>query len=219
VYHLELRHFPHSLFRFNLSEQELRAIVEPWTREPLVELGEQKWRTGEAKLTILEGPELPLEQLSMGRGWGAAQRKSQDVTERVLAAARAAGTPPGAPAQESPQPSSADAALVADSLGLELLALLGDGPAPLSRAWRLAGARFPERPPSECLALAERAVGSLLRGGLIVMLRPATGDGHGPGDQGPGGAQVGETEVEPLLRALDSWAEPSQSTGVLVRRV
>jgi hypothetical protein len=219
VYHLELRQFPHSLFRFNLNEQELRAILEPWTREPLVELGERKWRTGEAKLTVLEGPQMPLEQLSMGRGWGAAERKSQDVTERVLAAAKAARTPPDAPAQESPQPSSPDAALVADSLGLELLALLGDGPAPLSRAWRLASARFPERPASECLALAERAVGSLLRGGLIVMLHPSTADRRGHSGPHPGGAQVGETEVDPLLRALDSWAEPSQSTGVLVRRV
>ena len=175
MYHLELRQFPHNLCRFNLTEQELRAIVEPWTRDPWVELGERKWRPETAKLTVLEGPQIPLSQLSMGRGWRIVQRNGKDVTERVLAAAKqepadVAGSP------ELPQQAPPDAALVADSLGLELLALLGDGPAPLSQAWRLAAARFPERSPSECLAIAEAAAESLLRSGLIALLQPSPED-------------------------------------------
>ena len=88
--HVELRHFPHSAWRFNLSDQDLRTVVEPWIREQAVDFGERKWNSQMARITILDGPRIPLEQLTMGRGWRAAQRQSQDVTERVLAAAREA---------------------------------------------------------------------------------------------------------------------------------
>ena len=215
MYHLELRQFPHNLCRFNLDEQGLQAILGPWTREPMVELGERKWSPHQARMTVLQGPEIPLEQLSMGRGWRAAQRQSEDVTERVLATAKVAGgASPEAVAQHPPP----DTSLLADSLGLELLALLGDGPVPLSQAWRLAGARFPELLPGESLGLAERAVGSLLEGRLIVLLPAAPHDAHGHSDPGRGEAQVEEAELEPVLRSLDSWAEPGESSGVRMRR-
>ncbi len=84
MFHIELRQFPHSAWSFNLSEAELRAVVVPWAREQWVEVGERKWNPHEAKLTILEGPKLETQQLSMGRGWRAAQRRSEDITERVL---------------------------------------------------------------------------------------------------------------------------------------
>lgn len=216
MYHIELRQFPHNLCRFNLSEQELRAIVEPWTRDPWVELGERKWRSETAKLTVLEGPQIPLEQLSMGRGWRVVQRSSKDVTERVLAAAKQAGA---STSREPTQHSPPDAALVADSLGLELLALLGNEPAPLSQAWRLAVARFPERSPSECLALAEGAVGSLLRAGLIVLLQTSPNDPRGDGDSHADGERVREGDADRLLRALDSWAGHGGASDVLMRRV
>jgi hypothetical protein len=88
MYHVELRHFPHSAWRFNLSDQDVRAVVEPWIREQAVDFGERKWSPHLARLTILEGPKLEVQQLSMGRGWRTAQKLSQDVTERVLDAAR-----------------------------------------------------------------------------------------------------------------------------------
>jgi hypothetical protein len=90
MYHLELRHFPHSAWRFNLSEQDLAAIVQPWVREQVVDVGERKWSPHLAKLTILEGPKLDVTELSMGRGWRSAQRRSEDVTQRVLDAAKQA---------------------------------------------------------------------------------------------------------------------------------
>jgi hypothetical protein len=214
-YHIELRQFPHNMCRFNLNERELGALVESWTREPWVELGERKWSPHHAKLKILEGPEMPLEQLSMGRGWRAAERTSKDVTERVLAGAKEVES---AGSEDSPQHSTPDTALLADSLGLELLALLGEGPAPLSQAWRLAGARFPERSPSECLALAEQAVRSLLRGRLIVLLHAAPQGTHVHGDSRRDGEEMGEAEVEPVLRALDSWAEQAEAAGIRMRR-
>ena len=77
----------------------------------------------------------------MGRGWRAAERQGKDVTERVLAAARRGRA---APAHTRPAWHRAAAAtngvLAADSLGLELLALLASGPAGSHGAWRLAAA-------------------------------------------------------------------------------
>jgi hypothetical protein len=214
VYHLELRQFPHNLCRFNLDEHQLQAIVQPWSRDTWVELGERKWNPQQARLTILEGPPIPLEQLSMGRGWPAARRQSENVTERVLDAARRVA----ASSQDVERRPSADGALAADSLGLELLALLGGGPAPLAEAWRLAAARFPERSPSECLALAERAVSSLLRGRLLVLVHAGSEDLLHVAGSASDGARVAEAQLEPLLRARDSWLAPGQAGGVRMRK-
>jgi hypothetical protein len=175
MYHLELRHFPHNAWRFNLTEQELGAIVAPWARGQLVELGEHKWNPEQAKLTVLEGPEIPLGQLTMGRGWRNAERDSEDVTERVLAAARqaadAAAAPASAPAARvaagvdvhgASAGTEAGAAPVVDpfALGVQMAALLGPDPMRLLDAWRAAAAGAPGLAPSETLALAEKAIRS-----------------------------------------------------------
>jgi hypothetical protein len=118
MYHLELRHFPHSAWRFNLSDQDLAAIVQPWVREQVVDVGERKWSPHLAKLTILEGPKLEVTELSMGRGWRSAQRRSEDVTERVLDTAKqaiqgavaAAAMPAVAPAAVGPAPAAPEVA-------------------------------------------------------------------------------------------------------------
>jgi hypothetical protein len=180
MYHIELRQFPHNLCRFNLTDQALRAIVEPWAHEKFVEVGERKWHPEQARLTILEGPELALQQLSMGRGWRAAQRNSEDVTQRVIAAAREAGqaapgaAAPGGTAGEAGAAgvgaAAAGAAGVGSSgagsltdplaLSMQIGALLGPDAVALLDAWRAAAAGSPGLAPSESLALAERALGS-----------------------------------------------------------
>jgi hypothetical protein len=157
MYHIELRQFPHNAWSFNLTEPALRAVVEPWVRQQLVEVGERKWSPHQAKLTILEGPELEVQQLAMGRGWRTAQRQGEDVTERVLAAARdraasaARAVPQAPPAEGFAQPDPL-------ALGVQLAALLGHDPGRLLAAWRDAAARSPELVPSQSLAQAERAV-------------------------------------------------------------
>jgi len=185
MFHLELRQFPHNVCRFNLSDDELRAIVEPWAREQVVEVGERKWSPHTARLTILQGPRLEVAQLAMGRGWRNAQRQSEDVTERVLAAARDAGggmgtgvraavetpvptvaaadTAPVAavpPPAESAQAAAAGGSLGSDpfALGMQMAALLGPDAMRLLDAWRAAVAQSPGLAPSETLALAERAI-------------------------------------------------------------
>jgi hypothetical protein len=176
MYHIELRQFPHNVCRFNLSAPELGAIVTPWVSEQSVEVGERKWRTDQAKLTILEGPQLGMEQLTMGRGWRAAERESKDVTERLLAEAKqalagqvgavgvAAAAQPVATGAASMattpvgSTSQSEATALADplTLGVQLASLLGEDPAGLLAVWREVAARAGGLTPSESLALAER---------------------------------------------------------------
>jgi hypothetical protein len=180
MYHIELRQFPHNAWRFNLTEQDLRAVVGPWVREQIVEVGERKWSPHQAKLTILEGPQLDVAQLSMGRGWRAAQRGSQDVTEHLLALARQAAqaahalqaasrssTPSGAPDAGAPDVGSPGSGSLGDPVTLGLLAdlrsvatLLAPEAIALLDAWRAAAARSPGLAPSESLALAEQSLAS-----------------------------------------------------------
>jgi hypothetical protein len=91
VYHFELRKFPHTVSRFNQSEQHVQALAARWVTEEWIEVAERKWNVNEAKLTVLEGPELSLQEMAMNRGWRNAMRRSEDVTGRVLGAARAGG--------------------------------------------------------------------------------------------------------------------------------
>ncbi len=86
VYHVELRHFPRNVCRFNLSAEELRAtVLEPWVADRPFELGELRWDPRQARLTVFEGPRIPPDQLSMGRGWRTAQRQGRDVTAQLWA--------------------------------------------------------------------------------------------------------------------------------------
>ena len=172
MFHVELRQFPHNFCRFNLSEQELRAaVLDAWARREWIEFGERRWDPHQANLTVLEGPRLSMQELSMGRGWRNAQRRGSDVTERMLEAVRSE-QPAGvlvdeggqAPTQavatpsvvaRAPERTDSDPAA---SPAEELVALLGEDPLPLMRAWQLALERHPDRTPSECLALAEDLV-------------------------------------------------------------
>lgn len=171
VYHLEIRKFPKALTRFNQTGQQVGAIVLLWVQERILDLDDQKWSPHEATLTILEGPAIPLEGLSMGRGWRTAQREGTDVTERILAEARqalaegAAGLATAAPGQRATAPapltvapgmSPSTPAPDALALGVELAGLLGPDAVRLLAAWRDVTARTGGLAPSESLALAER---------------------------------------------------------------
>jgi hypothetical protein len=164
VYHIELRQFPHNMCRFNLTEQELLAtVVTPWAREQWIELGERKWSPHQAKLTVLEGPELALDQLKMSRGWRNAQRQSEDVTERVLAAAKQAAEATVAAVVGDTGVLATGSSAPRDASETGFLSLLGPDPAALLQAWRLVVERRPELSPSESLELAEETLTSLER--------------------------------------------------------
>lgn len=240
--------------RFNLSSEEMLAVAVPWAKGEWIEFGERKWNPHEARLTVLEGPPIPVNQLRVGRGWRLAQRQAEDVTERVLAAAANApeakpatpqsqgssapqsaegalvgpagagriergsdGDAPTRQATSTAEESSADFGLLADSLGLQLLALLDRGTTGLSSAWELAQDRLPGRSAGESLALAERAVRALLDSGLIVIYSVGAGQGEGDG-AGDSGEGMGEEEVQIALRAPASWSGQGQRTEIRMRR-
>ncbi len=169
MYHLELRQFPHKHHRFNLTERELQSLLVPWAHERVVELGERKWHPQQATLTVLEGPELEVSELSMGRGWRTAERRGEDVTARTLAVASAApvtaqspgGAPSASPGLAVAAPGQAPLAGVAAladplSIGVQLASLLGADAAVLLAAWREVAGENPGLAASESLAIAER---------------------------------------------------------------
>ncbi len=193
VFHAQLQRFPHSARAFNLSEAEVRAtIAEPWEAGRLVELGERFWTPGECKLTILAGPPLEAGALGMGRGWAAALRHGRDVTGELI---RGPGT--ADPRRVAPGPPFAD-------FKDEVLALAAQHPRPLSELWRLAGRRYPERALSDCLGLAERAVGELLHDELAALSADAAG------------AEIPAAERARVVRAWETWL-PAPAPRVWLR--
>lgn len=88
MFHIELRETPHRLHRFNLTDAELVRLLQSWVRGEQLELGERVWSPKVAEILVLEGREIPVGRLTMGRGWSVAQREGTDVTERVLGDAR-----------------------------------------------------------------------------------------------------------------------------------
>jgi hypothetical protein len=89
MFHVELRQFPHVARAFNLSRQDLDArILRPLAEGRPVEWNERRWAPEKTKVAVYEGPELPVEEIGMGRGWGNVTKKGEDVTERLLSEVR-----------------------------------------------------------------------------------------------------------------------------------
>jgi len=149
MFQVEVRQFPHSGRRFNMTPAEVGHFLQAWVAGRPVALGERRWLPQQARLTVLEGPELAGHELSMGRGWRAAQREAGDVTERLLHEARDAFAGAGAGADRPREPGPSD-----------LTMLLGPQSEALLRAWRHVAERHPDRSPSECLSLAEAELAS-----------------------------------------------------------
>ncbi len=143
LYHVEIREFPRNVNRFNMSGQEIGALLLAWAQDRPFELADQKWNPRTAEMTVIEGPEIPVSGLSMGRGWPTATREGQDVTERVIAEAREAIVDGSAARiaqeQEAEAAAAAPAAALAGGLGDE--PLMG-APAPGARA----GEELPHAP-------------------------------------------------------------------------
>jgi len=195
MFHVEVRKFPHVARSFNLSEAELNAkVLVPWSEGQLVDLGEQKWEPAQAKLTILEGPELRVDEMGMGRGWGNASQRGEDVTERVLGAARA-------------RAAAAGGLSASDALGAfkdVVLAQCEVNRLAIHQVLWLANSRHPEWRVSERVALAERGVWELLHEGRLTMVRRLSGD-DGPREV--------DAEKDEWGRVLLAWASWSDSTA------
>ena len=70
MFHVELRQFPHVARAFNLTREQLdERFVRAWVSGVPVEHEDRRWAPDRARLAILEGPELRLDEIGMGRGW------------------------------------------------------------------------------------------------------------------------------------------------------
>lgn len=236
MFHVEICQAPHRLARLNLSEEDLTAtVLAPWVRGEDVQLGERTWSPRAAEITILQGPEVPIGGMAVGRGWSTASRSGKDVTEAMLSVAReavasvseasagsaavagegAAVTGNGVAAATSGggavsgTPSRAEERLLADSLGLNLLRALSGGEMSLRSAWRLAAESNPQMSPGSSLEIASKAIATLASAKLIIVV--AAG-----GEQK--GAEVDEGELKGRLAHIDSWAEGDSPTALSIRR-
>jgi hypothetical protein len=153
VYHLELRQFPHVGRVFNLSREELDArFVVPWVKGEMIEHDDRRWPPERAQLKIYEGPELELDELGLGRGWGNVTKTATDVTEVVIAEAeRGAKARPEVEALKD-----AIAEVAATAIGGDDVVALAVAAHPTWRA-------------SQQLELAEQAVWEMLHQGRVTM--------------------------------------------------
>jgi hypothetical protein len=134
-FHVELSSGIKHARSFNFSREQLMAeVIAPWLEDLPVELGEQEWQPAESKLKILEGPHLGGPDLAFGQGWANAERASEEVTQRELAAA----PPPDLPDAFVIEAGQPDAALG------ELL----EGQAATPIAWTEARRRIDGRDPA-----------------------------------------------------------------------
>jgi hypothetical protein len=185
VYHVEIRESAfHITHAYNLDAERLHAnVLNPFARGEIFELAGREWIPQRAKLTILEGDELPLHMLGMSRGWNNARHKGKDVTEELLEATRAKLVAP------TVDPDS-HGVLVRD-----ILARSAMGPLPLAAVWDRAEFAAPTGSSGEWLVLAQTALSQLLSEGRIVLCRGEDADA----------AAVAEDEVEPVLRTREAW--------------
>jgi hypothetical protein len=133
LFHVELKQFPHVARAFNLSREELQArILGPFVRDQVVELQDRRWAPERVKLMIYEGRRLRPDEIGLGRGWNNVVRNSTDVTERLLAEARAEANPPLDALKQAILDRCA-----AGPVGFEQLEELGGGGALDAAVWQL----------------------------------------------------------------------------------
>jgi hypothetical protein len=85
AFHVEIRRGHRWAREFNLDEATLRAtVLEPWVSDRPVLLGDREWEPSDCELRVLEGPELSPQDLSFGRGWGAAEHLGRDVARELI---------------------------------------------------------------------------------------------------------------------------------------
>ena len=193
MYHVELREFPHNTHAFNLDEERLRTeVLDPFARGEIFELGGRAWVPQRTKLTVLEGAELPLHALSMGRGWNNARRKAQDVTSAVLATLEA-GPPTPAPSAAS---ASSEEVVVRD-----ILARCAMGPLSLAAVWDRAEIAAPDGSSGDWLVLAQGAVSKLLADERVTLRR---------GEE-PDAPAIGTDELAAVLRTREAWGSDREA--------
>ena len=200
MYHVELRESPQRANGFNLDAARLHAeVVNPWLAGQIFEFGGSEWVPQRMGIVILEGPELPLHRLGMGRGWINALRDSKDVTKQVLEAAQAAN------AGRANATARAGASRSPD-IERDILARCAAGPLSLPAVWDRAEIVAPDASAGERLVLAEAALNHLLAERRVELCR----------GEDPSAASLPPSEADAVLRAREAWST-ERSNGLFVR--
>ncbi len=132
-FHVEISAGLHRARVFNLNREDLLAeVLQPWRENRVIEMGDREWVPRESNIRVLEGPQMETPDLSFGQGWSNAERKAEDVTRDLLAAATAWTPDAYVVAAESPE-------------GLAAEAVAGNGGEAI--AWGEAKARIDRRDP------------------------------------------------------------------------
>ncbi len=186
MFHVELRQRPNMARAFNLREEEVvaRFLAPLMAGRPLI-YEDREWDPRKVRLTVLEGPELSIGEIGLGRGWANAQRAGSDVTERLMGRSRT----------QAPRPEALD------RLKERIAGRLDAGPLTLQRVVAMAGELMEGRRASERLALAEQAVWEMLHEHTTAL--------HGEG--GPAGPPISQSEWQAHLLRWDAWSEDGGS--------
>ena len=154
MFHVELRQFPHVARAFNWSREEVDGrILRPLASGRPVELNDRRWSPEKVKVAVYEAPELEIEEIGLGRGWGNVTRTGENVTERLLSDARQAVAAPPALAQ----------------LKQAILERCAPGPLGYEQLLDLAADIATGADASETVELAMRAVWELLQEGALAI--------------------------------------------------
>jgi hypothetical protein len=152
MFHVELRQFPHVARAFNLTgEQLFSRILRPLAEGRPVQMNDRRWAPEKTKIAVYDAPELGVEEMGMGRGWGNVTKDGENVTERLLAEAR----------QEAESPPALDA------LKEEIVARAADRPVGFETLLAIAGELAVDADANQRVGLAARAVWELLRDGRV----------------------------------------------------
>jgi hypothetical protein len=119
AYHVQIRRSLRRAWAFNLDRDRVsRAVIEPWLAGRTLRLGDREWLPRDCSLRIVEGPELPPQDLAFGQGWNAAERSGEDVTRGLL----------GEVANARASADGAEVAAIGDALSAALAAAAAGDP-------------------------------------------------------------------------------------------
>jgi hypothetical protein len=177
VYHVELSQDSTQVRAFNLSREQLRQrFLGPLTGGRRFVCEDKEFDPAATTLRVLEGPELGLSQLTLGRGWTEAERLSRDVTYRFLAETDSTAAHDGG---------------VRPVLKERILRRVSAGPARLCELPALVTELMPGQRASLQLAEAELAVWELLHRQQLTLLT--------------GSEPVAQDDWEGVLLDAGSW--------------
>jgi hypothetical protein len=118
MFHVEISTGVHRARVFNLDRDDVLAkVVRPWLDQRTILMGDRKWEPRESSLKVLEGPHMENADLSFGQGWANAERKSEEVTQALLAQAPPPPTGPQTYLVEGDSPEALAAELAANNGG------------------------------------------------------------------------------------------------------